>query len=129
MKKILTLFAIVLLFQSFQCDDETQQASQSFDLVSLQNEKQSILDYIATFSCDENATCSSIAFGSKACGGPQEYLVFPSTADLEYLTEKVNNYNALENSYNLTYNIVSDCMVVLPPENIDCIDGVCTIVQ
>ncbi|WP_432672097.1 hypothetical protein [Flavobacterium sp. SM2513] len=129
MKKILTLFAVVLLFQSFQCDDDTQQPSQTFDLVSLQNEKQLILDYIATFSCDENATCSSIAFGSKACGGPQEFLVFPSTIDLEYLTEKVNNYNALENSYNLTYNIVSDCMVVLPPENIDCIDGVCIIVQ
>lgn len=127
MKKILTLFTIVLLFQSFQCDDDTQQTSQSFDLVSLQKERQNILDYIATFTCNESATCSSIAFGSKACGGPQEYLVFPSTVDLDYLTEQVNNYNALENAYNLTYNIVSDCMAVLPPENIRCVDGVCTI--
>jgi hypothetical protein len=129
MKKILTLFAIVLLFQSFQCDDDTQQESQSFDLVSLQSEKQSILDYIATFSCDESTTCSSIAFGSKACGGPQEFLVFPSTVDLNYLTEQVNNYNLLESAYNSTYGIVSDCMVVMPPENIDCINGVCTIIQ
>ena len=129
MRKFLKLFAIVLLFQSFQCDDDDNQTDQSFDLVSLQQERQTILDYIATFTCDENATCSSIAFGSKACGGPQEFLVFPSTINLEYLTEQVNNYNALENSYNLTYNIVSDCMAVSPPENIDCINGICTIVQ
>lgn len=128
MKKILTLFAIVLLFQSFQCEDDLDQPGQSFDLVTLQQERQDILDYISTFSCDENASCSSIAFGSKACGGPQEFLVFPSSVDLEYLTEQVNNYNSMENSYNLTYNIVSDCMAVMPPENIGCIDGVCTII-
>lgn len=128
MKKILTLFAIVLLFQSFQCEDDLDQPGQSFDLVTLQQERQDILDYISTFSCNENASCSSIAFGSKACGGPQEFLVFPSSVDLEYLTEQVNNYNSMENSYNLTYNIVSDCMAVMPPENIGCIDGVCTII-
>lgn len=128
MKKILTLFAIVLLFQSFQCEDDLDQPGQSFDLATLQQERQDILDYISTFSCDENASCSSIAFGSKACGGPQEFLVFPSTVDLDYLTEQVNNYNSMENSYNLTYNIVSDCMAVMPPENIGCIDGVCTII-
>ncbi len=127
MKKILTLFAIVLLLQSFQCDDTANPTNQSFDLVTLQQERQEILDYIATFSCNENTSCSSIAFGSKACGGPQEYLVFPSSVDLDYLTEQVNNYNAMENSYNLTYNIVSDCMAVMPPENIGCVDGVCTI--
>lgn len=127
MKKILTLFAVVLLFQSFQCEDDAMPTDQSFDLVTLQQEKQQILDYIATFSCNENTTCMSIAFGSKACGGPQEYLVFPSSINLDSLTEKVNNYNAMENSYNLTYNIVSDCMAVMPPENIGCINGVCTI--
>lgn len=129
MKKILTLFAFVLLFQSFQCDDNTQKTSQSSDLVTLQNEKQLILDYITTFNCNENATCSSIAFGSKACGGPQEFLVVPNTVDLDYLTEKVTNYNLLESAYNSTYGIVSDCMVVMPPENIGCVDGVCTIIS
>ncbi len=127
MKKILTLFAVVLLFQSFQCEDDAAPTDQNFDLVTLQQEHQLILDYIATFSCSDATSCSSIAFGSKACGGPQEYLVFPSTVDLEYLTEKVTNYNAMENSYNMTYNIVSDCMAVMPPENIGCVDGVCTI--
>lgn len=127
MKKILKLCAIALLFQSFQCENDLTQTNQSFDLVSLQQERQNILDYIATFNCDENSTCTSIPFGSKACGGPQEFLVFPSTVDLNYLTEKVTNYNALENSYNLTYGIISDCMAVMPPENIGCIDGVCTI--
>jgi hypothetical protein len=85
------------------------------------------LNYIATFSCSDATSCNSIAFGSKACGGPKEYLVYPSTVDLEYLTEKVNNYNAMENSYNVKYNVVSDCMAVMPPQNIGCVDGVCTV--
>jgi hypothetical protein len=127
MKKILTLFAVVLLFQSFQCEDDTAPTDQSFDLVTLQQERQLILNYIATFSCNDASSCNSIAFGSKACGGPKEYLVFPSTVDLEYLTEKVNNYNAMENSYNIKYNVVSDCMGVMPPQNIGCVDGVCTV--
>jgi hypothetical protein len=127
MKKILKLCAIVLLFQSFQCEDNAIPVEQSFDLVSLQQERQNILDYIATFTCDENATCNMIAFGSKACGGPQKYLVFSSTVDLAYLREQVTNYNALEKAYNLTYGIFSNCMAVLPPENIGCADGVCTI--
>ncbi|WP_396178723.1 hypothetical protein [Flavobacterium sp.] len=127
MKKILTLFAVVLLFQSFQCEDDTAPTDQSFDLVTLQQERQLILNYIATFSCNDASSCNSIAFGSKACGGPKEYLVYPSTVDLEYLTEKVNNYNAMENSYNVKYNVVSDCMAVMPPQNIGCVDGVCTV--
>jgi hypothetical protein len=127
MKKILTLFAVVLLFQSFQCEDDTAPTDQSFDLVTLQQERQLILNYIAIFSCNDASSCNSIAFGSKACGGPKEYLVYPSTVDLEYLTEKVNNYNAMENSYNVKYNVVSDCMAVMPPQNIGCVDGVCTV--
>lgn len=127
MKKILALFAVVLLFHSFQCEDDAMPTDQNFDLVTLEQERQLILDYIATFSCSAATICNSIAFGSKACGGPQEYLVYPSTVDLEYLTEKVTNYNMMENSYNVKYNIVSDCMAVLPPENIGCVDGVCTI--
>jgi hypothetical protein len=127
MRKFLKLCAIVLLLQSFQCEDDAIQISQSFDLVSLQQERQNIIDYIATFACDESTTCNMIAFGRKACGGPQEFLVFPSSVDLDYLTALVNNYNLLENSYNLTYNIVSDCLAVQPPENIGCVEGVCTI--
>jgi hypothetical protein len=127
MRKFLKLCAILLLLQSFQCEDDAIQISQSFDLVSLQQERQNILDYIATFTCGESTTCNTIAFGRKACGGPQEFLVFPSSVDINYLTALVNNYNLLENSYNLTYNIVSNCLAVQPPENIGCVEGVCTI--
>jgi hypothetical protein len=121
------LCVLVLLFQSFQCDDNAVSTNQTFDLVSLQQERQAILDYIATFTCNGNVTCASIAFGRKACGGPQEFLVFPSSVDLVYLTEKVNNYNLLENAYNLAYGIVSNCMAVGPPANIGCVGGVCKI--
>jgi hypothetical protein len=127
MKTFLKLFAIIMLFQSFQCEDNIENESQAAHLESLQLKEQSIKTYIAGFTCDENSTCEIIAFGSKACGGPKEFLVYSSAVDVNYLTNQVAAYNEQEANYNLQFNIISDCMVVSPPDNIGCENGVCKI--
>ncbi|VXB17898.1 conserved hypothetical protein [Flavobacterium sp. 9AF] len=129
MKTILKLCCVFFLSQSFQCEDQIVEKSRTDYINQLQNEKQFILDYIASFSCNENIGCSSIAFGSKPCGGPWEYLAHSNAVDIVYLTNLVTNYNALEASYNDAFEIVSDCAVVNPPSTINCIDGVCTIIH
>jgi hypothetical protein len=127
MKKFLKLFAIVLLFQSFQCDDNIENKNQVAQLESLQLKEQSIKDYIAGFSCDANSTCEVIAFGSKACGGPKEYLVYSSAVDVNYLINQVEAYNEQEAIYNVQFSIVSDCALVAPPANVACVEGSCKI--
>ena len=91
--------------------------------------KQEILDYINSFSCAEASGCNSIAFGAKPCGGPREFLVYPNTVDQVTLQNLVDEYYDMDNEYNIQTGAVSDCMVVSPPNNIDCINGVCTIID
>jgi hypothetical protein len=73
--------------------------------------------------------CSFIGFGSKACGGPNEYLVFPNNVDLSHLKGMVAVYNDLENLYNVQNNVISNCMYVMPPNKVGCVNGVCTIIN
>ena len=127
MKNVVKLFAIMLLFQSFQCDDQVKEKTRAEYIEELQLERQSIKEYIASFPCDETIGCDFIAFGTKPCGGSWEYLVFSNAVDIAYLTTRVNNYNTLESAYNSEFSIVSDCMVVNPPANVGCVDGVCAI--
>jgi hypothetical protein len=73
--------------------------------------------------------CNYIAFGSKPCGGPLSYLVFSNSVNLNKLQEMVKNYNEMNKQYNIQTNAISDCMVVLPPTEIKCVNGVCTIIN
>ncbi|WP_130733492.1 hypothetical protein [Flavobacterium sp. J27] len=129
MKNFLRLLVIVALFQSFQCEKEANKTSKTTDFETLQKQKQHIKDYVASFECNEEIGCDFMAFGSKPCGGPWEYLIYSNEVDITYLTTMVNQYNQDEANYNIQYHIFSDCAVVNPPNNVGCVDGVCTIIQ
>lgn len=126
-KSILFSLVLAMLFMNFTCEDDKQpvNVNPSQDLVQ---KKQAILDYIAGFSCNATVGCQFLAFGEKACGGPKEYLVFPTNVDLDFLTSKVTEYNALEKQFNIDNNIFSDCMFVGPPTNVGCVNGKCGII-
>ena len=128
MKWFFKILALSLLLQSFQCTD----SNDSSDLITsakLEIKKQEIQTYINSFSCSESVGCNYIAFGSKPCGGPLSYLVFSNSVNLTKLQEMVKNYNEMNKQYNIQTNAISDCMVVLPPTEIKCVNGVCTIVN
>ena len=79
--------------------------------------------------CSNSGQCEVIAFGSKPCGGPWEYLVYSSSGtDVELLIEKDNTYNQFQNEYNMKNGIGSDCAFVMPPE-VSCADGKCQIIS
>ena len=122
MKLLTKLFLIVLLFQSFQCDEDI---ATSITVEMLNEKKNEIKEYIASFPCDESIGCNSIAFGSIPCGGPWEYLVFSNAVDLTFLENEVELYNEMEHQFNINTGATSDCAVVLPPTEIGCVDGVC----
>jgi hypothetical protein len=128
MKYIVRIFLFSLLLQSFQCDDEVN-SNTPITPEMLSIKKQEIIEYISTFSCTESSGCLSIALGAKPCGGPREYLVYPNTVDEITLEAMVNEYYEMDNNYNIQTNAVSDCMVVGPPNTIDCISGVCAIIN
>ncbi len=118
--KTIALLAIV-----FGCTNNTEFTKEEdlAELTALQEEIELLVD---SGVCSENSNCESIAFGSKACGGPKTYLVFSTSINLELLQQKVATYNALENSFNKRWGIISDCSVVLPPTSVTCVNGKCT---
>lgn len=128
MKYIIRILLFSMLLQSFQCDED-RTANTTITPQMLTAKKQDILNYIATFSCTEASSCNSIAFGAKPCGGPKEYLVYPNSVNQSTLEAMVNEYNEMENKFNIETDAVSDCMHVLPPNTIDCVNGVCTIIN
>ncbi len=120
--KTIALLAIV-----FGCTNNTESGKEEdlAELAALQEEIELMID---SGDCSENSDCESIAFGSKACGGPKTYLVFSTTIDVELLEQKVAIYNELENDFNKKWGIISDCSVPTPPVDVICVAGKCTAV-
>ena len=119
------LFSFILL--SINCT--SKQDDSSITLEQLEAKKTVIENYINTFSCSESLGCDYIAFGSKPCGGPRTYLVFSNTINLPQLQTMVTEYNEMDHLRNIQTNAVSDCSVPLPPNEIGCVNGVCTIIN
>ena len=70
--------------------------------------------------------CRTIAFGSKPCGGPWEYLVFSTQrTDSTAIASRVDRYNALESQLNNDEGRISDCALPAVPE-LHLTDGSCT---
>jgi hypothetical protein len=128
MKWFFKILALSLLLQSFQCTD-TNETSDLITSTQLETKKQEIQNYINSFSCSESVGCSFIAFGSKPCGGPRTFLVFSNSVNLTHLQDLVTKYNEMDNLHNIQTNAISDCSVPLPPNEIKCVNGVCTIIN
>ena len=73
--------------------------------------------------CTNGSDWKSVGLGVKACGGPVSYIAYSSKIDEANFLEKVNLYNQKSTEYNKKYNLISDCMLVMPPEKIECING------
>lgn len=128
MKFTIKIILLAFILQSMQCEkdniiynDITQE--------QLNTKKQEILNYISTFSCTQASVCNSIAFGAKPCGGPREFLVYPYTVNQTTLETLVNEYYEMDNTYNIQTGASSDCMVIVAPNTIGCVNGVCTILD
>ena len=121
MKNLTYTFFILVLSISCSSTENTQKEDQ-LELETLANEITSLTE---SSICNEENECKYIAFGSKPCGGPWSYLVYSTSINTALLLEKVENYNQLENTYNLKWGINSDCSVANPPASLECIDGKC----
>lgn len=89
-------------------------------LSRLRNEINSLFDETGNIS-----SCRAVAFGSKPCGGPWEYLVYSNSAtETEIFLNKVANYNKLEKDLNIQENAMSDCAHIQEPK-LTVIDGKC----
>ncbi|WP_340067220.1 hypothetical protein [Ascidiimonas aurantiaca] len=117
------LVCIALFLSLYACDDnnETFQEQQA----ELNAFAQEIEAMARVSRCDGVSQCRSIAFGSKPCGGPWSYLVYSASINTDRLEQMVRSYNAREKAFNIQWNLVSDCEMVLPPTRIECVENEC----
>lgn len=128
MKKTILLLGFMSMFMlitAMQCDEDDSPAPCQQTLQTLTEYKASIQSLAATSVCNDNFECRYIAFGSKPCGGPWEFLVYSTSIDTLQLMTFVTDYNQLEANYNLICNAVSDCSTPQPPTSFSCENNLC----
>ncbi|MDX5586005.1 MAG: hypothetical protein QNK20_14015 [Aureibaculum sp.] len=125
MRFFISLSLILLIAVGCSLEGATGQEQQELDLKVLSNLGDDINVLIESSVCTDETECAFIAFGTKPCGGPWGYLVYSNSIDTDELIEKVERFNQLQNTYNLRYNIISDCSVVSPPDTLICEDNKC----
>ena len=129
MKVFSTILKTVFLLSLILSCSSNSNTSQDDELMELNSLRDEIEQLVASGICTESSDCDFIAFGSEACGGPKSYLVFSNTIDIALLQQKVAIYNTSETAYNLKWNVISDCMYVMPPTEVGCVDGICTVIN
>lgn len=123
MRLFISLSLIFLVTMSCSLEESTK--NQDSDLKALTDLGNEINVLVESSVCTDETDCAFIAFGSKPCGGPWSYLVYSNSIDTDELIAKVERFNQLQNTYNLKYNITSDCSVVSPPDALICEDSKC----
>jgi len=117
------LFAISFVLLSFFSCEKSETQGQTADRNALDKLRNQIEDMVKDIPCEDSSEWSFTALGDKPCGGPTDYLAYPSTIDQDEFLGLIERYNEEEKSYNKKYNIVSDCMGYLPPNGVACKDG------
>lgn len=128
MKKTVYSMGLLLFFvltTAMQCDEDDSPVSCAQTLQYLQDYKATIESIAAASVCDGDFECRYIAFGSKPCGGPWEFLVYSTSIDTLELMNLVSDYNILENNYNLDCGAISDCSTPQPPIGFECENNRC----
>ncbi len=125
MRFFISLSFIFLVAVGCSLEGTSGLEQQELDLKVLSNLGDDINVLIESSVCTDETECAFIAFGSKPCGGPWGYLIYSNSIDTDELIEKVERFNQLQNTYNLRYNITSDCSVVSPPVSLICEDNKC----
>lgn len=91
----------------------------------LQQLRETISRLVATPTASTVESCQVVAYGSKPCGGPSEWLIYSrEVTDEEQLLPLVDEYNRLTDFYNQQEGLMSDC-AVLAPIQLRVENGVC----
>ncbi len=120
MKKLITLLFITAA--AYSCS-ENGLLSQVEELKILNELYLEIRELAQGEACVDAGEWAYTAIGSKACGGPADYIAYPLSIDVESFLEKVEQYTAMQEDFNETWGIVSDCALPAAPIGIECVEG------
>jgi len=79
-------------------------------------------------TCDDAADWAFTAIGAKPCGGPGSYIAYPKKREAEILP-KIQRFTEMQSAFNKKYQLISDCMMIMPPAEIKCEGGKAVLVS
>lgn len=120
MKPMITFLLALFLFSCSELTplptDPVNDPEQIAEM-SLEETAREINAVVALATATDKSYCSTMAIGSKPCGGPWGYLVYSSEdLDEEYLKKLVEHYNELDHIRNVEEGRMSTCDLASKPE-------------
>ena len=96
--------------------------SQQTEREELSNMVKEIEALAQSVPCTDASEWKFTAIGAKPCGGPSSYIAYPVKFEAEIL-QKIKDFTEKQSAFNKKYNLISDCMLILPPSGIRCEDN------
>ncbi|MCZ4225216.1 hypothetical protein [Pedobacter rhodius] len=90
------------------------------ELKALLNDIQAMADQI---SCDNPADWRIVPIGSKSCNGATNFIVYSAKINTSLFLQEVERYNQMQKAFNIKWQLISDCTIIMAPKSIECING------
>lgn len=126
-EKIYTIGILILMGITWNCQSSKAISSSNIETQptreSLQKQRAKLLKLAKMDTvCHHSSDWKIIGIGSKACGGPTEYIAYHKDSDEKQLLHEIKIYNQAMAKFNQLNGIISDCMLKVPPQ-ISCKNG------
>jgi hypothetical protein len=105
---------------SLELPTVTDKASKKEDEAALAEILKAVKETAQINSCNTPTDFSIIPIGSKACGGPMEFIPYNLRIDTNCFFQLVNFYGEQMQKYNTKHGIASDCSVPQMPKGVKC---------
>ncbi|KFF08842.1 hypothetical protein [Chryseobacterium luteum] len=96
--------------------------SQKYEQAQMDKLKASIESELSKEKCADASEWTFAPMGAKPCGGPEQYIAYPKKIE-STLLPRIEEYTQKVKAFNEKYNMTSDCMMVMPPTSVKCING------
>ena len=73
--------------------------------------------------CKNEGDWRFIGIGSKACGGVSSFIAYSSKIDTVSFLKKAEKYTSAQAEFNKRWGIISDCSLMLAPDDVVCEEG------
>ncbi len=119
MKKILLAFLSLSVMTVFSTEEsETQK-----ELEGLSNGLKAIAN--VSLNCKKSKECVSVPFGSKACGGPLDYVyVSKSAKNFSIVSAIAKRVTEVQKQANKESGAISNCAMTMPSK-VECSENTC----
>lgn len=112
----IAIFLISLVVYSCELSTKEPLLITAEELLKFQTE---LIQLSESIPCTNASDWKFSPMGSKACGGPARYIAYHQSIEREFL-DLVEQFSALQKTYNEQNNVLSDCMLVNPPKSVQC---------